>query len=162
MRLSPFSIFVWQNIPSRLNPRQRTLGRQADVVPRSGTELPPSAMPTAHVTVTTAAKNIPHIVFIVPVIDVVLSLRRIICPLSHSALRHAMGTALWQFGRIIPKSSPSTKSTLGNYFSILGKGESATNDLCEVKKLSKWNYRVEVSVRGHKWGEMSVIDKRSL
>jgi hypothetical protein len=60
MRLSPFSILVRQNIPSRLNPRQRTLGRQADVVPQSGTESPPSAMPTANVTATAAAKIIPH------------------------------------------------------------------------------------------------------
>jgi hypothetical protein len=60
MRLSPFSILVRQNIPSRLNPRQRTLGRQADVVPRSGTESPPSATPTANVTATAAARIVPH------------------------------------------------------------------------------------------------------
>jgi hypothetical protein len=60
MRLSPFSILVRQNIPSRLNPRQRTLGRQADVVPQSGTESPPSATPTANVTATAAARIVPH------------------------------------------------------------------------------------------------------
>jgi hypothetical protein len=60
MRLSPFSILVRQNIPSRLNPRQRTLGRQADVVPQSETESLPSATPTAHVTATAAVRIVPH------------------------------------------------------------------------------------------------------
>ena len=32
--------------------------------------------------------------------------------------------------------------------------------LRKVKKPPKWNYGVEVPVRGHKWGQMSVIDKR--
>ena len=34
--------------------------------------------------------------------------------------------------------------------------------LRKVKKPPKWNYGVEVPVRGHKWGQMSVIDKRRL